>query len=212
MPRAGKPWTIQSDPESWDYGLGSSNTHYIRHELVRGELQVSIRPEFRNGNTRLNLSAYPTDHSLGQHLAYLPYDPKKHTALRQSFPSISVAADREPRVIAKEIERRIVPEADRLIAACKVRKAKDLAYKSETKETAERLAQLAGVKAVEHNGEYSFDVGRGQDRRIDFRVTSPESVSIERAYLTNDLAAVLIEAAVKFFKRASANAEKEKDE
>lgn len=207
----GKPWTIKADTESYDYGRGATNNvHFPRHDLIRDDLIVSIRPEFANGRVRLSFSAYAAVSELGQYLPYLTYSDKR-AGSREHFPTITVSAGRDPSAIAQEIKRRIEPGADRFLAACQAAKAKSDDGQRRRRELAERLAKLGSVKLNDRgrSDEYFLSLELGEGNSLDFRVSSYESVYIDRGSIKPDLAAALIKAAVKFFRENGAKSTKE---
>jgi hypothetical protein len=77
----------------------------------------------------------------------------------QREPSIGVAGTRGPAVIAKEIQRRLLPEVERITAAMKVKVAEELERQATSLLNAQRFAALLG-------GEVRADQGYGSAREV----------------------------------------------
>lgn len=99
----------------------------------------------RDAFTRLNIS--------GEYHAEKLYDHIPYGAIR---PSIGVSTAKSPATIAKDIERRFLPEYKALITAARERKAKSDDYANRSIANAGKLAESSGgVFSVVEKSEYS---------------------------------------------------------
>jgi hypothetical protein len=147
-------WTLEETGETFDY----------RWKLRRNGMEIGLSLDWSKKD-RLNIAtwAWPKytklDRGEVRSETITPsslYDPK------ESSPSISVAWNRGPEVIAKEIKRRFLPEYERIYARCAEKAASYQKHENESRQNWENICAAIG-KDTRHNRHY---VSAGGDLNV----------------------------------------------
>lgn len=108
--------------------------------------------------------------------------------------SINVSPERSVEAIARDISRRLLPEAERLLTITKERHARLQSEEAEKLSCLDRLSKALGVTPGTYDAERYQVTKWDQNRyRVSAKVNSPDSVEIELRYLSPELAARIIE-------------------
>jgi hypothetical protein len=84
----------------------------------------------------------------------------------EPWPSISVAVTREAKAVAREVERRLLPDYSRLHAECEKRVAEYKTLLAASKATAELVAQMIGGKVYHTEGSYEYEVNAYRSTKL----------------------------------------------
>ena len=130
-------WEIIPNPEEWPMGahLVDPDLHaslYFNHHVQPGHVHVG----------KIRVSADLPKDAKGE----IPYV-EGYGQLGKRMPAINVSFDKTPQQIAKEIERRLMPEYMDILMKALSRIASSDAYHSKTEDFAEQIAKLVGVEA-----------------------------------------------------------------
>lgn len=135
--------------------LSDDTTHSDARKIQKGDVilffhQASYGSAAEIGRVRVSAAywhltkgvegGYTSPRSYG----VLKYDEKE--------PEISVAVSRGAAVVAKEIQRRLLPEVERITAGMKEKVAEALAYQDQSQANAEQFAAAIGGKILENHG------------------------------------------------------------
>lgn len=108
--------------------------------------------------------------------------------------SINVSPERSVEAIARDISRRLLPEAERLLTITKERHARLQSEEAEKRACLDRLSNALGVTPGTYDAERYQVTKWDHDRyRVSAKVNSPNSVEIELRYLSPELAARILE-------------------
>jgi hypothetical protein len=152
---------------------------YPLHNVMMADgpdrMRIQIRPARQRGRLVIG-GSYP----------YIPGRSPRHGRIE-----ITVAADRGPAVIAREITRRVLPEYGKLLAALLAELAEEAQMLDARNVLAERIRWAVTGARVSHgetSSEVSLDPGRSA--RISYRA---DEVSLELKWLPVDAAMKIIE-------------------
>ena len=108
--------------------------------------------------------------------------------------SINVSFNRAVEAIAKEIARRLLPDAEKGLATVKERHAKLQSEEAEKRATLDRLGNALGVTPSTYDAE-RYQVTKWDQKRfrVSAKVNSPDSVEMELRYLAPELAVRILE-------------------
>jgi hypothetical protein len=123
-------WDIIPNPEEWPMGA----------HLVDPELHASLY--FNHNEGKIHVSTVLPKDAKGE----IPYV-EGYGQFGKRMPSINVSFDKTPEQIAKEIERRLMPEYMDVLMKALTRIASSDSYHSKTEGFAEQIAKLVGVEA-----------------------------------------------------------------
>jgi len=124
-----------------------------------------------------------------------PYIPGRHAGTRLKRVEITVAASRGPDAIAREIERRVLPEYRKILAGYHAELGEEEEMRRRRDAFAAKILRIAPGATATHDQSASYaDFGQGKNARIGYRA---DSVNLELRWLPPDVALRIIEIAAK---------------
>lgn len=130
----------------WEVPLNDNNwTCKITHKLSQKVLYVS--GDGYNKPTKVNISGSLHVGECGRYVEVYQTAKDGSGWRKQTVPTISITIARGYDVIAKEINRRLLPEYDRILTLALTQVQKDKEYKDARQANIEALAEAAGVKS-----------------------------------------------------------------